>query len=152
MQALKNNDIISKNGGKTSYRVSRVSEINFGEPTYEMVNADGKVYDLHPTLSQLNVYGYEVVGVATAPQRDAPTFTSKADTLVIDEAVAIYGENRGVRYDATLLPDGTIDFAEQIWKSPSAAAKAALARSANGWTFWKTERDGKVLSLSEMRG
>jgi len=60
---------------------------------------------------------------------------------------------KGKKLRATVLKDGRIRFANQIFNSPSLAAKEACGRtSENGWVFWKYERaPGDWVRLGKLR-
>ena len=64
----------------------------------------------------------------------------------------------GKRYEATLLPDGQLEFREKTYSSPSlageAARKAATGKrhSTNGWEFWQLlDESRKETSLAAVR-
>jgi hypothetical protein len=61
---------------------------------------------------------------------------------LVSRRLQLRGENKGVRYTATLRKDGQVSYAGQLFASPSMAGRAALGRNVNGWSFWKY-RDGK---------
>jgi hypothetical protein len=54
---------------------------------------------------------------------------------------------------ATLLPDGRIQWNGALYHSPSDKdfAKAIGRKSINGWTHWFVKRDGSLLSLAALR-
>ncbi|MCA1703029.1 MAG: hypothetical protein LC808_07050 [Actinobacteria bacterium] len=53
---------------------------------------------------------------------------------------------------ATLRPDGRLDINGEVHGSLSAAAVAVSGNKAEpGWEFWAVERDGKLVSLYELR-
>jgi hypothetical protein len=52
---------------------------------------------------------------------------------------------------ATVLPDGKIAFADEIYSSPSAASSAASGASTNGWTFWTADTPDGRFSLAAIR-
>ena len=71
---------------------------------------------------------------------------------VLDRAKRLRGERDGWIYTATLRKDGRISYDGKLYGSPSAAAKAAVGRSANGWTFWKFRDPRKGwIRLAELR-
>lgn len=71
----------------------------------------------------------------------------------VTKRFTIRGSRRGEVYRAQVLNSGWISFEGHHYRSPSGAAKAALKRSANGWTFWKyRESPGNWLPLARLRG
>ncbi len=58
---------------------------------------------------------------------------------------------KGRTVRASLRTDGTIYFQRKLYRSPSAAGKAAIGRSCNGWAFWKYKDRGKWVSLRSLR-
>jgi hypothetical protein len=68
------------------------------------------------------------------------------------QSMRLIGIFKGEEFKALLKPDGTIVFNRQVYESPSAAGKAAMERTCNGWTFWKYRDRNKVwVPLSHMR-
>ena len=64
----------------------------------------------------------------------------------------LWGCRNGVDYKAALLASGEIKFAGEIYRSPSGAARAALGRKENGWTFWHfSTGKGEWLPLRTLR-
>lgn len=61
---------------------------------------------------------------------------------LVSRRLQLRGENKNVRYTATLRKDGQISYAGDLFASPSRAGRDALGRTINGWSFWKY-RDGK---------
>jgi hypothetical protein len=62
------------------------------------------------------------------------------------------GTRRGKIYKARVRRDGTIRFNGKEYASLSAAGKAALKRSTNGWSFWRVERGkGNWVNLTKIR-
>jgi len=59
---------------------------------------------------------------------------------------------KGVKYEARLRKDGTINLGGRVYNSPSMAGKNALGRKVNGWTFWRFKNDkGEWVFLDELR-
>lgn len=59
---------------------------------------------------------------------------------------------KGKLIRATVLRDGAIRTCGKVFNSPSLAAKAAIGRMCNGWTFWEFERSpGNWVPLKELR-
>ena len=79
------------------------------------------------------------------------------DQLVVSGRVPtgtlLMGTRRGVQHTAIVLDSGLIRTASGgMFDSPSAAAMDALnGGSANGWTFWHAELDGRHVRLDRIR-
>lgn len=59
---------------------------------------------------------------------------------------------KGKTFRANVRRDGNIRFRGKLYRSPSAAGRAATRRSCNGWWFWKFERaPGDWVRLRELR-
>lgn len=70
----------------------------------------------------------------------------------VDAAFSLKARVKGTTYRARVRQDGTIRFRGNVYNSPSLAGKAAIGRSANGWTFWKYERSpGDWVLLDQLR-
>ena len=54
--------------------------------------------------------------------------------------------------EATVLPDGRIEFDGTVYDSPSAAGAAARGGSANGWTYWLADTVSGLRPLADLRG
>jgi hypothetical protein len=70
----------------------------------------------------------------------------------------LFRRYKGTRLEATLLPDGAVEFQAQRYGTCSAAAEAARESitgeklNTNGWTFWQYQvADGKTLTLADAR-
>lgn len=71
---------------------------------------------------------------------------------VVERQVELRGRYKGVVYKAHLRADGTIRYSGKIYPSPSAAGRAILKRSCNGWYWWKYRNDdGDWVRLRELR-
>lgn len=82
---------------------------------------------------------------------------------LISAPAELHGRYRGEVYRAVLRPDGTIEYAGDIYKSPSiAAAHIRLAvmgpregrpyPPTNGWAFWSMAKDdGERIPLDNLR-
>ena len=57
-------------------------------------------------------------------------------------AITLKGWYKGYEYTARLRRDGTIQYGGRVYRTPSDAAKAALRRPRNGWSFWHY-KDGR---------
>ena len=77
---------------------------------------------------------------------------------VMKPGTNISADYRGQRLQATITPDGQVDFRGAKYKSPSAAGAAAKQfvsgkfLATDGWTFWHyTDQDGARVPLSVAR-
>lgn len=62
----------------------------------------------------------------------------------------IYAMYKGVEYRARITPKGLIYFEGASFSSPTAAAKAIVKGTINGWTFWRIRNSsGDWVKLSE---
>jgi hypothetical protein len=57
----------------------------------------------------------------------------------------------GLDVVATVLPDGKIACADEIYSTPSAASGAASGGSSNGWTFWVADTPEGRFTLAALR-
>lgn len=53
----------------------------------------------------------------------------------VERSIRLVAWHNGWEYRANLRKDGTISFSGAIYQSPSAAGRAAIGRSCNGWAF-----------------
>jgi hypothetical protein len=77
---------------------------------------------------------------------------------VLVPPLSLFCKYKGTRLEATLLPDGAVEFKGQRYDTPSGAAEAARATvsgqrmNTNGWTFWQYQgTGGKKLTLRDAR-
>ena len=71
---------------------------------------------------------------------------------VREKSIRIRATFKGEEYKALLKPDGTIVFNRKVYESPSAAGRAVINRSCNGWAFWKFQDEKREwVPLSAMR-
>lgn len=62
------------------------------------------------------------------------------------------GEDGRWEYRAVLGPNGLIRYGRETYDSPNAAARAAVGRRCNGWTFWKyRDRRGEWVPLKNLK-
>lgn len=57
----------------------------------------------------------------------------------------------GLEAVGTVLPDGKIAYADEIYRTPSAASRAASGGSTNGWTFWVADTLEGRFTLAALR-
>jgi hypothetical protein len=55
---------------------------------------------------------------------------------IFERRIPLRGWHRGYEYRAFLGMDGTIQYGNEQFESPSAAASAAVGRGMQGWWFW----------------
>jgi hypothetical protein len=71
---------------------------------------------------------------------------------VVDRRVPLRATFKGYEYRATLRTDGRLSYSRVLYDSPTGAAKAAVGRTVNGWTFWKYRNQKREwVSLAQMR-
>jgi hypothetical protein len=58
---------------------------------------------------------------------------------------------RGIEAVATVLPDGKIAYADDIYSTPSAASGAVSGTATNGWTFWAADTPEGRFTLAALR-
>ena len=63
----------------------------------------------------------------------------------------LYGTYKGRDYKAIVYANGRIRLRNQFYDTPSGAARAAVGRSVNGWTFWHIRRAGELVPLTAVR-
>jgi hypothetical protein len=77
-----------------------------------------------------------------------------ADLIAADllpAGTALFPAQNGFDAVATVLPDGKIACAGEIYSTPSGAAGAASGGSANGWTFWVADAPEGRFTLAALR-
>lgn len=88
----------------------------------------------------------------TRPRPTAPRQGRPAPKGLLGERRPLRAHRKGWEYRATLRRDGTIQYGRRVFQSPSAAAKAALGRACNGWTFWHyRDGSGRWVALKNVR-
>jgi hypothetical protein len=68
------------------------------------------------------------------------------------QRIPLRGRRDGVLYRASLLRTGQVRYRGRLYPSPTAAARAALGRTVNGWWFWRFNNHGKWQRLRTLRG
>lgn len=76
---------------------------------------------------------------------------AKALERVVARATPLRATHKDVEYRGTLYPNGELRVGHQRYPSPSAAGKACVGRSVNGWAFWLVRLDGEWVPLSKLR-
>ena len=97
-----------------------------------------------------------LLGGGVARQRVRRKTSKKKGTRVLSGVVPrrflLKGDRNGVKYRANLRKDGRISYDGKLYDSPSAAGKAALGHSCNGWRFWHyLNTKGKWVPLKNFR-
>jgi len=65
---------------------------------------------------------------------------------------SLRAERDGYIYRARVQKNGWVQYGKYLYKTPSGAAKAALGRGFNGWTFWHYQRSpGNWVPLKRLR-
>jgi hypothetical protein len=68
------------------------------------------------------------------------------------QASSIFATYKGQRYEATPYGDGALRFPDgRGFPTLSAAGQAITGGPTNGWRFWKTERNGRAVTLATLR-
>ena len=71
---------------------------------------------------------------------------------VVDRRISLWAWYKGQEYRGSLLKDGLISFMRERHDSPSAAGRAAIGRTCNGWAFWHYRNEkGEWVALRELR-
>lgn len=96
-----------------------------------------------------------------AVKKDAtPKGEGRKPVLVglIENPLPLYANYKGKEYTAMALTSGVIKYDEKEYATPSAAARAVLGNNekgkplqVDGWHFWKFNKDGERVPLSELR-
>jgi len=77
---------------------------------------------------------------------------------ILSPPTGLFRRYKGRLLEATLLPDGRVDFQGTTYKTCSLAAEMARSSisgrrmNTNGWEFWQyTDREGATLTLADAR-
>jgi Restriction Enzyme Adenine Methylase Associated len=91
-------------------------------------------------------------GRATKLARSRSALGGTTLTSYINGPMELRARLKGKTLRARVRRDGSVRFRGEVYRSPSAAARAACRRSCNGWWFWKFERaPGDWVRLRELR-
>lgn len=76
-----------------------------------------------------------------------------ADALqgIVTRRVVVQGVHKDTTYRGVLRVDGQVRFGGELYESATAAARAAVGRSINGWWFWRMRHGGEWVRLSDLR-
>ncbi len=70
----------------------------------------------------------------------------------VEGPLKLRADHKGTTVRATVRRDGWVRYDGELYRSPSAAARAVVGRSCNGWSFWSYERaPGGWARLRELR-
>lgn len=70
----------------------------------------------------------------------------------LEEGETLSTTRANVHWTAVVLGDGRLACRDQVFDTPTGAAKAAAeVQAINGWKFWRAERDGEFVSLDDIR-
>ncbi|MES9603216.1 hypothetical protein [Actinomadura sp. NPDC000929] len=70
---------------------------------------------------------------------------------LLEAQAKIVSTRRAHPAEATVLPDGRIEYDGRLFHSPSGAADYVTKRSESGWTFWAVETDTGRMTLDSLR-
>ncbi|MGP8270878.1 MAG: hypothetical protein ACLQLH_12470 [Terracidiphilus sp.] len=97
----------------------------------------------------------ELIGLTPRPARQSGV---QADSLLAEyvqrtgKSLRLRAVYKGVKYRAFVHKDGAVRYKNRKYISPSAAGKAVIQRSCNGWAFWNYQRaPGQWVRLSTLR-
>jgi len=103
------------------------------------------------------VQSSSAAGATPAPRRPAQQRHAESVKDLLDAGLLVAGEalhttRRGQDHRAIVLPNGDIEFGGIVYHSLSTAAKAASGNTSEpGWEFWAVARDGKAVTLYNLR-
>lgn len=70
---------------------------------------------------------------------------------LVNRKTKIKGWHKGYEYTAYILRDGTIDYDDQLFSSPSSSAKFITKRSTNGWRFWHYRKNREWIPIARLK-
>jgi len=71
---------------------------------------------------------------------------------MVDRVIRLRGSRGKWEYSASLRRDGTIRYGSCTFDTPSLAARTAVGRACNGWSFWKyRDKDGAWVPLRNLK-
>jgi hypothetical protein len=73
------------------------------------------------------------------------------DAELLPAGTMLLSAQRDLDAIATVLPDGKIAYADEIYNTPSGAGDAAAGGSTNGWTFWIADTPDGRFTLAALR-
>jgi hypothetical protein len=110
---------------------------------------------------RLTEYGYSPVYpeagtlAAASPQtpraRYAVSMADLIDADLLPVGTSLLPAQPGLDVVATVLPEGKIAYADEIYSTPSGASDAAAGGSTNGWIFWTADTPEGRFTLAALR-
>jgi hypothetical protein len=83
--------------------------------------------------------------------RYSVTVTDLITAELLPTGTTLRPVQRNLDVQATVLPDGKIAYADEIYTTPSGASDAAGNASTNGWTFWLADTPDGPFTLAALR-
>ena len=115
------------------------------------------VRDAYRTLSEEG-YSPDYPQPGTTDTTDHRTWTSHGvhlsdliDADLLPAGTTLLAARADMDATATVLANGKIAFADEIYDTPSGASDAATGSSTNGWTFWAADLDDGRFTLASLR-
>jgi hypothetical protein len=72
---------------------------------------------------------------------------------LVERRMPLIAQYRNKRFKATLLRSGFIRYRGKLYENPRAAARAAMKRPRNGWSFWRfKDHEGNWVKLAALKG
>jgi hypothetical protein len=122
---------------KLMAEVTRDAFANLTDPGYTPVYPEaGRLHGGDQPTARAH-YGVDLADLITADLLPAGT--------------ALLAAQRDLDAIATVLPDGKIAYADEIYATPSAASDAAAGGSTNGWAFWMADTPDGRFTLAALR-
>jgi hypothetical protein len=76
---------------------------------------------------------------------------AKALAGLSTQRTPLRAKHKGKSYRASLRKDGQVRYRGRLYPSPTAAARAVVGRTVNGWHFWRYKDKGEWVRLSQLR-
>ena len=73
------------------------------------------------------------------------------ESELLPAGTTLFAAQRDLDAIATVLPDGKIAYADEIYNTPSGAGDVAAGGSTNGWTFWIADTPDGRFTLAALR-
>ena len=144
-----------------STRPSRAQDLDY--PDFLAARRKLMGHVVRDAYAKLNENGYSPVYPQAGPSPSAPADTGRswthhgvhlADLIAADllpTGSTLLPAQGGIEAVATVLPDGKIVHADEIYATPSAASGAVTGASTNGWTFWVADTPDGRFTLAALR-
>lgn len=114
--------------------------------------------DLHSLMKDVDAdRRAAILGTRDIERRRRTKITRQQGTKSLaglsDRAIRLRARYKSTWYRASIRRDGTIRYGDKSFSSPSAAAKAVVQHSCNGWGFWEyRDSSGKWVPLRTLKG